>query len=134
MRWPGILMVAGALFLGRVAGGAAQDGEIFVGPGHWPPLAPAEIAEISASGLIETPVVSATGADLGQVADVIIDAETRRVIRIVISRGGVAGFFEDVVAVEADAIRLAPADGRIVAPGLTPDEIERLSGPGDPTR
>jgi sporulation protein YlmC with PRC-barrel domain len=105
----------------------AEDG-IRIVPQGLPAIVPTDTVEISISNLMGTPVVDATGADLGQIADVIVDGETGRVARLVISKGGIAGFFDSKVAVDASAVRLVPVDGRIVATGLTPDEVQRYSG------
>lgn len=104
----------------------AQD-EIAVPPAELPPTVPTDAVEISISNLLGTPVVDATGADLGQIADVIIDADTGLIARLIISTGGIAGFFDKKVAVDPASVRLVPVDGRIVASGLTPDEIEVYS-------
>lgn len=107
----------------------AQDG-IVIAPEELPSTAPAETVEISVSNLMGTPVVGATGGDLGQISDIIIDGETGRVTRLIISKGGIAGFFDKKIAVDPDSVRLVPVDGRIVAAGLTPDEIDRYAGAG----
>lgn len=107
----------------------AQD-EIVVAPQETPATVPTDAVEISVSNLMGTPVVDATGGDLGQVSDVIIDAETGRVARLIISKGGIGGFFDEKVAVDVNSVRLVPVDGRIVAAGLTPDEIEGYSRAG----
>ncbi|WP_230534402.1 PRC-barrel domain-containing protein [Microvirga roseola] len=125
-----IVRTAAILALSHASALAQEDKGIAIAPGELPPTAPAAGVEISASNLMGTPVVSATGASLGQVADVIIDGNTGRVIRLVISKGGIAGFFDDKVAIEASAVRLLPVEGKIVAPGLTPDEIERIANSG----
>lgn len=105
----------------------AQEG-VLIAPQDLPAIVPTDTVEISISNLMGTPVVDATGADLGQIADVIVDGETGRVARLVISKGGIAGFFDSKVAVDAGSVRLIPVDGRIVATGLTPDEVQRYSG------
>src|SRR3546814_10726253 len=73
-------------------------------------------------------VVDALGDTLGQVSDVILDPETGRVIRLIISRGGVWGIGDDVVAIALDAVEFSPRESTIIAPGLTQSEIERYSG------
>ncbi|WP_162937886.1 PRC-barrel domain-containing protein [Indioceanicola profundi] len=88
------------------------------------PVVPTEEAEISASDLMGKPVIDAAGDSLGQVADIIITT-TGQVKRLVISRGGVWGIGDEVVAIDFKTVRLLPAEGKILAEGLTKDEIER---------
>ena len=88
------------------------------------PVVPAEAVELSASDLMGKPVIDAAGDSLGQIADVIITT-TGEVKRLVISRGGVWGIGDEVVAIDFTAVRILPAEGKVLVSGLTRDEIER---------
>ncbi|HLI17511.1 MAG TPA: PRC-barrel domain-containing protein [Rhodanobacteraceae bacterium] len=83
---------------------------------------------LSARELVGQPVHNLHGDKLGEVADVVIDTATGRVIYGALSVGGVLGVGEKLFAVPWSAMRIEADHDHRVLLDATPDRLKAASG------
>jgi hypothetical protein len=92
-----------------------------------PEAAPAQPAEttrqIPVSSIVEKDLVAPDGATLGDIEQV-VERSSDKEMYLVVSNGGVMGFFEDQVVVPLS--KIAVRNDRIVAPDLTEETLKSL--------
>ena len=92
-----------------------------------PSPAPAQPAQttrqIPVSSIIEKDLVATDGSDLGDIEQVVEHSPDKEMY-LVVSNGGVMGFFEDQAVIPLDEV--AVRNDQIVAPNLTEETLEAL--------
>lgn len=71
-------------------------------------------------------VVGSDGEELGEIADVILDAESGEAQQVVIASGGFLGLGERRIAVEYSELQIEPGADTIQASGLTQQSVESM--------
>lgn len=80
----------------------------------------------SAENLMGKNVVDASGEELGEVKDVIMDANTGEARQIVISSGGFLGIGAKDIAVPFQQAQIQPGSDNVTVSGLSRDQIEQM--------
>ena len=89
------------------------------------PTRAAGMTQQQLSGIIGMQIVGANGNEIGEVKDVLLGADGE-VERIIIERGGFLGVGENRYAINWQDVQLDPDADRVVATGLTEQELENL--------
>ncbi len=88
------------------------------------PVQPAETTrQIQVSSIVEKDLVAPTGAELGRIEQVVENTSDKELF-LVISSGGVMGFFEEHTAIPLH--KVAVRNDQIVAPDLTEEKLKSL--------
>ncbi len=89
-----------------------------------PPNQPTErTRQIQVSSIIENDLITPNGAELGKIEQV-VEHQADKEMYLVVSNGGVMGFFDDQVVVPVN--RIAVRNDRIVASDLTEETFKSL--------
>jgi invasion protein IalB len=80
--------------------------------------------QVTASTLTEKDVIGANGGELGEIARVVETKDAKKRY-LIVSRGGVLGFFEHEYAIPLD--RVALKEDRVVARDITEDQLAAMS-------
>ncbi|MBD2750336.1 PRC-barrel domain-containing protein [Microvirga sp. BT688] len=88
------------------------------------PVQPAETTrQIQVSSIVEKDLVATTGTELGRIEQV-VENNSDKELYLVVSSGGVMGFFEDQAVIPLDEV--AVRNDQIVAPNLTEETLKSL--------
>ncbi len=82
-------------------------------------------AEVSTENLIGRDVYGDNDQDLGEVADVILDPQTKQVRKLVIGTGGFLGLGQKTVAIDIEQVEIRPDQGIYVS-GLTQEAVRDM--------
>lgn len=82
----------------------------------------------SAEALMGRTVVGSDGKELGEVKDVILDANSGRAKQVIISSGGFLGIGEKDIAVKFEDAKVLAGNDQIQVNNLTQAQVERLDG------
>ncbi|MBM1170051.1 PRC-barrel domain-containing protein [Microvirga arabica] len=88
------------------------------------PIQPAEITrQLPVSSIVEKDLVAPDGSSLGDIEQV-VEQSSDKVMYLVVSNGGIMGFFDNQVVVPLS--KIAVRNDRIVAPDLTEETLKSL--------
>jgi sporulation protein YlmC with PRC-barrel domain len=83
-------------------------------------------AEVSTENMIGRDVYGDNDQDLGEVADVILDPQTKQISKLVIETGGFLGLGEKTVAIDIGQVEIRPDQGIYVS-GLTQEAVRDMA-------
>jgi sporulation protein YlmC with PRC-barrel domain len=121
-------LIAAASVLALTAGGAfAQTGSGTTDPeAAMPPAASSGATLTSAEQMMGKTVVGSDGQEIGEVEDVILDAQQGQAEQLVISSGGFLGIGERQIAIDFASAQLDPANGQVKISNLTREGVRDL--------
>ncbi|MFO1070794.1 MAG: PRC-barrel domain-containing protein [Geminicoccaceae bacterium] len=92
-----------------------------------PPTGAASLMTMTAEDLIGRDVVDGDGNSVGEVQDLMIDAD-KKVTHVLVDVGGFLGIGSKTVALQADQLLLSEGDGGDLVTSMAKDQIEALPG------